>query len=168
MIKRKKISDLYVWDLDRIYRNRIKLKEFFVLAKTFGCKVHSFRQKWLNEINNIPAPFDEIVSELLISIFGWIGEEESQKKSERIKLAVKKKGKQTVSYKGNKWGRKAFPLQTINRVMELHKQGKTVRQIASQVMVYDKNNNERNISKSAVHKLIVENSKEKVSKNDCP
>lgn len=163
LIKKKKISDLYVWDLDRIHRNRKKLQEFFLLCKNYGCKVHSYRQKWLQEINSIPPPFDEIVSDLLISIFGWIGEEESQKKSERIKLAVKKKGKQTISYKGNKWGRKAFPVQTINRVMELHEQRKTIRQIASLVKVYDKNNNERNISKSAVHKIVVENCQQKNS-----
>ena len=33
LIKKGKIDNLYVWDLDRIYRNRIRLKEFFLLCK---------------------------------------------------------------------------------------------------------------------------------------
>jgi len=43
-IKSKKVTDLYVWDWDRIYRNRVKLKEFFALCKVYKVSVHSFRQ----------------------------------------------------------------------------------------------------------------------------
>lgn len=163
LIKKRKITDLYVWDLDRIYRNRKRLQEFFILCKTYDCKVHSYRQNWLEDINSIPAPFDEIVFDLLISITGWMGQDESQKKSERVKMAVKKRSNGTYSYKGNKWGRKALPKQTIDRVLEFHLQGKSIREIASLVKIYDKHNNGKQISKSAVHKILVENSVEKDS-----
>jgi DNA invertase Pin-like site-specific DNA recombinase len=154
LIKKRKITDLYVWDLDRAYRNRKRLQEFFVLCKTYNCKIHSYRQKWLESINSIPAPFDEIVQDMLINIFGWIAEEESSKRSERIKLAIKKSDKGTFSYKGNKWGKKSLPQQTVNQILELHKQGKSIRQIASEVTFFDKNRNEKKVSKSAVHKLV--------------
>jgi DNA invertase Pin-like site-specific DNA recombinase len=163
-IKKRKITNLYVWDLDRIYRNRKRLQEFFILCKTYGCKIHSYRQKWLKDVNSIPAPFDEIVMDLLINITGWMAQDESQKKSERVCMAVRRKEKGTFSYKGNKWGRKSFPKQTIERVLEFHRKGNSIRKIAEQVKVYDKNNNERQISKSAVHKIIVENSLENDSK----
>lgn len=163
LIKKRKISDLYVWDLDRIYRNRKRLQEFFILCKTYDCKVHSYRQNWLEDINSIPAPFNEIVFDLLINITGWMGQDESQKKSERVKMAVKKRNNGTYSYKGNKWGRKALPKQTIDRVLEFHLQGKSIREIASLVKIYDKHNNGKQISKSAVHKILVENSAEKDS-----
>ena len=156
-IKQGGIKDLYVWDLDRIHRNRKRLQEFFMLCKCFGCRIHSFRQKWLQEINNIPAPFDEIVTDMLINIFGWIGEEESTKRSERIRLAVVKRNTGTFSYKGNKWGRKGLPRQTVSRVLELHRKGMSIREIAAVVKVYDRNKNERSISKSAVHKLLSHN-----------
>jgi len=111
--------------------------------------------------NFIPQPFNEIVNDLLISVFGWIAEEESQKKSERIKLAVRKKdGKKTVSYKGNKWGRKSLSKQTVDKVMELHLQGLSLRKIAENVQKWD-NGNSKNISKSVVHKIIIQKEREK-------
>jgi DNA invertase Pin-like site-specific DNA recombinase len=158
-IKAGKVSDLYVWDLDRIHRNRLRLKEFFQLCKMKGTKIHSVNQKWLEELHSIPAPFNDIVLELLTSIFGWIGEEESTKKGARVRMAVvKSKDGITRSYKGSKWGRKRFPAQTINRVLEMAVAGKSIREIAGEVKVYDKNRNEKSISKSAVHKIIQENS----------
>ncbi|MBC7696234.1 MAG: recombinase family protein [Burkholderiales bacterium] len=164
LIKQRKVTDLFVWDLDRIYRNRKRLQEFFILCKTYDCKIHSYRQNWLEDINSIPAPFDEIVMDLLINITGWMAQDESQKKSERVCMAVRRKERGTFSYKGNKWGRKSFPKQTIDRVLEFHRKGNSIRKIAELVKVYDKNNNERQISKSAVHKIIVENPLENDSK----
>jgi len=155
-IKSGKVSDIFVWDLDRLFRNRLRLKEFFILCRTFKVSVHSFNQSWLDDLNKVPPPFDEIVIELLINITGWLGQEESSKKSNRVKMAVRKRNGLTLSYKGNRWGRKPFPKQTIDRVMELHKRGMSVREISKNVNVYDKNNNSRPISKSAVHKITTE------------
>jgi len=45
----------------------------------------------LEEINKIPKPWNDIMFDLLLNIFGWIGEEESTKKSDRIKLSIRKK-----------------------------------------------------------------------------
>ena len=36
-IKKRQIIHLIVWDLDRIYRNRIKLKAFFEFCKIYDC-----------------------------------------------------------------------------------------------------------------------------------
>jgi DNA invertase Pin-like site-specific DNA recombinase len=106
LIKQGDVASVNVWDLDRFFRNRIRTVEFMQLCKFKNVVVRSFRQKWLTEIENIPPPWNEIMREQLIQIFAWIGEEESNKKSERIKNAVRKNRKgQTVSYKGNKWGR---------------------------------------------------------------
>lgn len=158
LIKAGRVKNLYVWDLDRIFRNRLRLKEFFLLCKIHNTKIHSANQAWLSEINSIPPPFNDMVFDLLINLFGWIGEEESCKKSNRIKNAVvKKENCSTVSYKGNKWGRQSFPKQTINRVLDLAKTGLSIREIASQITVFDKNRNEKKISKSAVHKILASN-----------
>lgn len=159
LIKKNKVAHIYVWDLDRLYRNRLKLKELFQLCKVYGTTIHSYNQQWLEIINSIPPPFNDIMQDFLINIFGWLGQDESKKKSERVKLAVKKdKHGVTRSHKGTKWGRKSFPKQTIDRVIELANTGQSIRQIANQVTVYDKNRNERKISKSAVHKILSEKS----------
>jgi len=133
MITSRKLKNIIVWDLDRIYRKMNKLKGFFELCKAYKVTVHSYRQKWLEDINRIPKPFDEIVSDMLIKIFGWIAEEESQKKSDRVKLAVRKTDGVTKSYKGNKWGRKQISTQKKNIITRMRKEGFTVRKISEQV-----------------------------------
>ena len=132
-IKYKKLKDLYVWDLDRIYRNRKKLKQFFAFCKLYKCQIHSFNQQWLEQLNEIPEPFNEIMHDLMLNLMGWLAEDESKKKSDRVKLAVRKKeGQPTKSYKGNKWGRKAMHTNKIKRIEELRKQGFSYRKIAEQ------------------------------------
>lgn len=157
LISKGLVSDVYVWALDRLFRNRRRLLEFLTLCKMNSVKIHSFKQKWLESINRIPEPFNEIVYDMMIQILGFIAEEESAVKSARIKNALRKSNTgKTLSYKGNKWGRKSFSKQTAQKVLDLRSQGKSIRDIASVVYVYDANNNSRLISKSAVHKILAE------------
>ena len=98
----------------------------------------------------------------MLQIMGWITEEESIKKSNRVKMALRKNiNGITFSHKGNKWGRKTLSKQVTAKVNELNALGLTIRQIAAQVTVYDKHNNGRKISKSAVHKLLSVRQEEK-------
>ena len=158
-----KVAELYVWDLDRLFRNRKRLIEFLQLCNHTKTSLFSFNQKWLQSIQNIQEPFNEIMFDLMIQIMGWLAEDESKKKSNRVKMAVvKKDDKPTVSYKGNRWGRKPLSKQVVNKIMELHKSGCSIRQIASQVYVYDSNKNGTTISVGAVHKTISSFKAEKV------
>ena len=156
-IKSGEINQIVVWDLDRIYRNRLRLKEFFEFCKVYKCSIHSHNQQWLEELNKIPAPFNEIMHELMLNLMGWLGEDESKKKSERVKLAVRKKDGITKSYKGNKWGRKSIGEAKIKEVLALKEQGLSIRDISNQIYIWDKNGNKKLIGKSTVHKLIAEN-----------
>jgi len=162
-IQKGEVKNLIVWDLDRLYRNRKKLIGFFELCNAFKCKIYSFRQAFLNAFDNLNLPQGfEFLAEMyrrnFLQFLGWISEEESVKKSERVKASVRKKeGKPTKSYKGNIWGRKALSKKTIQEVLDLCKKGLSIRQIADQVYYWDSNNNKRKISKSAVHKIINEN-----------
>jgi len=130
LIKSGNVDNFVVWDLDRIYRNRIRLKEFFQFCKLYHCEIHSVNQQWLEELHKIPAPFNDIMHDLMLNLMGWLAEDESKKKSERVKLAVRKKNGITKSYKGNKWGRKSLHTNKINRIKELRKKGLSYRQIA--------------------------------------
>lgn len=157
LIKARKVQHLVCWDLDRLYRNRKLLIEFFQFCKLYGVKIHSVNQDWLENLNKIPEPFNEIMFDLMLSIMGWIGESESKKKSERTKLAIrKKKGQPTKSYKGKKWGRKSLSKNIQQEVLGLHKQGLSIREISQSVFYWDKNKNRKQISKSAVHKILTE------------
>jgi DNA invertase Pin-like site-specific DNA recombinase len=133
LIKSGSIRHFIAWDLDRIYRNRKKLKEFFQFCKVYQCSVHSVNQQWLEQLNNIPAPFNEIMHDLMLNLMGWLSEDESKKKSERVKLAVRKaKNGQTKSYKGNKWGRKPVHTNKANIVIKLKEEGMSYRNIAKE------------------------------------
>jgi len=157
MIKKNQVRRLYVWDLDRLYRNWKKLAAFMELCKVYNVKLFSFRQQWLNELSKMPDPWNEIMTGLMIKIFGWIAQEESDKKSDRIKNAIRYKDGITVSFNGKPWGRKSLSKQAVNKVLKLHKEGKSIRQIAEIEKVTDINKNQKSISKSAVHKILSNN-----------
>ena len=76
LILNNKISELYVWDLDRLFRNRQKLIDFLNLCKHSKTIFFSFNQKWLQTVQNIQPPFNEIVFDLMIQIMGWLSEDE--------------------------------------------------------------------------------------------
>jgi len=165
-IATNKIKSLYVWDLDRLFRNRKKLIEFFEFCKIHRCNVHSYRQQWLEELNNMPEPFNEIMFNLMLHIMGWLAEEESRKKSERVNLAVVKvDGKKTKSYKGNLWGYHSLGNNVEEKIIELYNQGKKLREIKEKVYYWDKNNNKKYVSLGFVHKLISKYKKENSSNN---
>lgn len=160
-IKDRSVKILVVWDLDRLYRNRIKTKEFLQLCKTYGCKLFSYRQKFLNQIQelNLPKDFDflrDMMLNNLIEMLGWIAEDESKKKSDRTKNAIRKESGVTLSYKGNKWGRKNLPEETKKLILDLYKQNKTYSTISREVFYWDKNRNKKFVSKGVVHKVISE------------
>lgn len=161
LINKRQVSDIYVWHLDRLFRNRKRLIEFLLLCKMNSVIIHSFKQIWLESLNRIPEPFNEVVYDMMIQIFGFIAEEESSTKSARIKNAIRRSDSgKTKSHKGNIWGRKPFSKQTIKKVLEYRNEGKSIREIASLVIIYDSNNNGKNISKSSVQKILAETSLE--------
>ncbi len=155
-IEKAQVKYLICWDLDRIYRNRKKLIEFFEFCKIYNCKIYSVRQDWLESINRIQEPFNEIMHNLMLQIMGWLAEEESNKKSERVKLAIKKRDGETYSKFGNKWGRKAINSPRLKeKVKELHNQGLSFREILKheEVYFYDKNKNKKKPSLATIHTL---------------
>jgi len=159
MARKGEIKAVIVWALDRWVRNRDTLIEDTTILKNYGCKIHSVKEAWLEAIN-IEGSLGKTIQEFLLGLMGSMGEMESERKSERVRLAVRKKDGITRSYKGNKWGRKPLSKQTINKVIELKKENPkiSIREIAAKVFYYDKNNNSKNLSRSAVHKILNENS----------
>ena len=156
-IKKQDVESIIVWDLDRLFRNRKKLIAFFDYCKINKCKIYSVRQEWLENLNNIQEPFNEIMHSLMLQIMGWLAEEESQKKSERVKLAIKKVEGKTFSKFGKVWGRKSIiSNRIISKVKELKTQGLSLRQIQRhpEVYFYDTNKNKQQISIGTIHKIL--------------
>lgn len=156
LIKDRKVKTLIVWDLDRIYRNRNKLKEFFVFCDAFDCTILSFRQKFLQDIEKIPEPFNEIMHDLMLNLLGWIAEDESKHKSERVKASIRLNDGETYSYKGNKWGRKPISTFKRNQIVSMYNKGDRLRSIAIELKV----------SLGAVHKIVQDYKDKKLSNKD--
>lgn len=141
-----KIQAVIVWALDRWIRNRDTLLEDVSILKNYGCKLHSVKEAWLEAIN-IEGSIGKTVQDFLLGLLGSIAELESQRKSERAKMAYD-------NYTDDKWGRPEMKDDVRNQIIELHKQKISIRKIAKQVCYYDKNNNKKFVSTGYVHKCI--------------
>jgi len=161
LIKGGEIKHLIVWDFDRIYRNRIRFKEFLLMLKAYKVRLHSYRQQWFEDLHKIPEPWNEIVYDLMTNIYGHIAEDESKKKSDRVKAAVRRDGSRTKSYKGNIWGRRNIPSNVLKDILGLYEQGKSYRDICHNVYYWDSNKHKKNVSMGLVHKTITKFKREK-------
>lgn len=146
LIKVHKVRYLIVWDLDRIYRDRKKLVGFFKFCDAFDCQILSFRQQFLLQISSIPHPWNDIMTDLMLNIMGWMAEDESLKKSERVKNAMRLRDGIIYSHKGNKWGRKSLSTFKRNQIINLFKKNLSLRMIAIEL----------GIAIGTVHKIIKE------------
>jgi DNA invertase Pin-like site-specific DNA recombinase len=182
VIKRAKNEklDIVLWRYDRAFRNRAEFFSFMkVMFEVYKTKVYSVTEPSIMSFWNMieSSHSDNIVfNELLNGIFRAIwdfmiqqaGEEaegESRKKSERVKLAVRKDGGVTTSYKGNKWGRKTKLSKLDGEIVELYKQGKTMREITKEVYYWDTANHKKFVSLGYVHKAVQESSSKNVQEN---
>ena len=175
---KKERLNIVLWRYDRGFRNRKDFFEFMkVMFEVYGVKVYSATEPSVlmlwemidksNDIQDINMrEFMKgqmrLLWEFQIRQAGEQAEEESRKKSQRVKLAVVRKDKEgnkikTESYKGNLWGRKPLSQNVINQVIALRKEGKSIRDITKLVTYWDKNNHSKNISIAGVHKILKEN-----------
>jgi len=161
MARKREIQAVIVWALDRWIRNRDTMLEDTTILKTYGCKIHSVKEAWLEAIN-IEGPLGRTIQEFMLGLIASLGEMESQRKSERVKLALRKKNNSTYSYKGKKWGRKRISTQAKNKIIQLKKENPniTIREICEKVTYAGKGNKTKNVSKGLVHKILKENIKE--------
>ena len=148
-LENKKYDVLVVWRYDRIYRNMRKFTKFMeMMFMVHGVKVYSVKEEWITElwdivnsdvIDGLPSPFDEVIRDqfllhwrTMIKIAGKIGQDESDKRSERTKSAVRKnKNGVTVSYKKKKWGRPKLKLNRIEVIRKYLEPGMNLRTTAA-------------------------------------
>lgn len=167
--KKEKLN-MVLWRYDRSFRKREEFYKFMkVMFEVYGVKIYSVKEPsimtlWeLMDKKDIADPIHaelikgimKVLWDFLIRQAGEEAEEESRRKSERVKLSiVKEEGKKTISYKGNKWGRKNLSQETKQAIVELYKQNKTYSQICSEVFYWDKSRNKKYVSRGVVHKII--------------
>ncbi len=113
---------MYVWDLDRIYRNAEWQLEFFRFVDKHNGMVLSHRQKFLHELKNM-GKFGRSMYRFMIDIFASLAQEESDKKSDRQKKSRTLKEGRLYTNKNNLVGRKLKTLEgkPITKAKQLDK-----------------------------------------------
>ena len=119
--RKGEIQAVIVWALDRWVRNRDTLLDDVVILRNYGCKIHSVQEAWLEAIN-IDGSLGRTIQEFLLGLIGSIAEMESQRKSERVKIAFQ-------NHKGKKWGRPKVHTNKIKVILDWYKEGLSYRQI---------------------------------------
>lgn len=143
-IEAGEISDVYVWAWDRIFRDYKKLNSFFALCKKTSTrattKIHSVQEIMFEQFINLPEPFDTMLMDMMQTLTGYMGQMESQKKSNRIKMAVlKKEGEKTKSvpcvkndFNSKDWGRPSLMTpEIIEEMKRLKDKGYSYRQLSN-------------------------------------
>lgn len=148
------INAVIVWALDRWVRNRDTLLEDVTMLRNCNVKLHSVQEQWLEAIN-LDGSLGKTIQEFLLGLIGSLGEMESQRRSERVKIAYNSQKNNDKKYK--KWGRKSLPKRVVQEVLELYDRTLSIRGISESVFYYDKHSNKKKISIGAVHKIIKEN-----------
>lgn len=158
MARKGEIKAVIVWALDRWVRSRDTILEDTTVLKNYGVKIHSVKEAWLEAIN-IEGPLGKTIQDFLLGLIGSIAELESQRKSERVKMAYENR-------KGRSWGRPGIPEKTRLEVVKKYKEGQSLRQISQTVFYWDKARHMKKISIGAVHKIIAEFAGENTSPGD--
>jgi len=167
-LKHKKYGVLVVWRYDRIYRNMKKFTRFMeTMFMIHEVKVYSVKEGWIAElweivnsdiVDKLPPPFDESIREQFllnwrtaVRVAGKVGEDESVKRSERTKSAVRKtKDGMTVSYKNNKWGRPRIKLNRIEVIKKYLEPGMNLRTTAEYFGVRSQNTIRKHIPEDVI------------------
>lgn len=136
MARKGEIKAVIVWAMDRWVRNRDTLLEDVVILRNYGVKLHSVKESWLEAIN-IEGALGRTIQEFLLGLIGSIAEMESQRKSERVKIAFQ-------NHKGKKWGRPKVHTNKINIILDDLNNGLSYRQISEK----------RNIGIGTISKIV--------------
>jgi DNA invertase Pin-like site-specific DNA recombinase len=121
MARTGEIKSVIVWALDRWVRNRDTLLDDVTILRNYGCKIHSVKEAWLEAIN-IDGALGKTIQDFLLGLIGSIAELESQRKSDRVKIAFQ-------NHKGKRWGRPKTHTNKINVILQHLNDGLTYRQI---------------------------------------
>jgi len=140
---KRKFDAIVVWALDRFTREGTeKVWYYLSLLNSYGVRFVSYQEPFFNTDN-------EMVRDILISVMGTLA------KQERLRIGMRTKaGLERARAKGVKLGKPKVKGKAIQRILELGKEGKSIRQICKEVYYWDKSRRKRFVSVGLVHKTL--------------
>jgi DNA invertase Pin-like site-specific DNA recombinase len=176
--KKGEFNHIVVWNMDRFSRQPEEdvLNLSQMLSLVYSVQIHAVNgDAWsemvesigrLREMGFIGKAIAEFLEKLIKGMEFQRAYRESKTKSERVKLAIRKGEGVTKSYKGKLWGHHSLSKKVDEEIIDLHKQGKKLREIKELVSYWDKNNNKKFVSLGYVHKILDKFKRENISKTD--
>jgi DNA invertase Pin-like site-specific DNA recombinase len=131
LARRRYFDVLLVWSLDRwARRRRDGARDVFETFPAYHVTVCSLQESWLST-EQIPEFFREILGRLML----WLAEEESGRKSARVRLRYETNRNRATAGGGKaRWGRGRIPtLEEAEAVRIARAEGLSVRQVAVRV-----------------------------------
>lgn len=131
--RRRKFDVLFIWALDRWSRRRIDgTREVFETLPAYGVRVVSLQESFLST-----EGMNDGLRAVIGNLFLWIAEEESRRKSERVKLRYRTNRNRAAGGGGNaRWGRGKVPnADEVAAVKAAALEGLSVRAIAGRTGV---------------------------------
>ena len=146
-VRQKSIDHIVVWSLDRwCRRGPRELRSTIDYLASYGVQLHSVKEQWIESIN-MPGSLGQTFKDFMIGIVGWLAEQESTRKSERVKESLKY---QRALKKGNV-GRPALPDEVKKRIAVLLKQGRSYSNIRKEVTYEGKYNRVHRVSVATIN-----------------
>jgi DNA invertase Pin-like site-specific DNA recombinase len=131
---------LAVWALDRVVRGGIEPTLAFIreLEQHLGASLFSLQEPWASS-----ATQDRATRELVASMMAWVAQQESERKSQRVRAKVRaKRNRARVLGQSAKWGKGVLATpEQMRQVLAMR--GVPVRAVARQL----------GLSKSQVHRI---------------
>lgn len=142
LVKEREIEHIVVWALDRWTRKGAKeLKNSIEYLRCYNVQLHSVQEQWLESIN-IEGGMGDIISDFLFGLVAWMGKQESELKSQRVKNSERFQ----KAVDNNKVGRPKIPDSVRNKVIEFLKAGKSYNYIRDNVTYKAKFGKVRHVS----------------------
>ena len=125
----RRIQHIVVWSLDRWTRKGgIELLKDINLLASYDVLLHSVQESFLDEIGSTSEMMVHFRN-FMIGFLGWLGKQESQKRSKRVKDSIRF---QKAKEKG-KVGRPNMPKVTVKQIELALKRGDSYRSIQSKI-----------------------------------
>jgi len=147
LVRQRRIQHIVVWSLDRwCRRGPRELKSTIDYLGVYGVQLHSVKEQWIESIN-MPGSLGQTFKDFMIGIVGWLAEQESTRKSERVKESVRYQ----QALKKGKVGRPNLPDAIKQRIAALLKQGRSYSYICKHVTYEGKYKRVHHVSVATVN-----------------
>jgi len=157
LVKNRDINHIVVWALDRWTRRGAKeLQNTIDYLSAYDVQLHSVQEKWLESIN-MPGGMGNVIRDFFVGLIGWMAQQESDLKSERIRASKKF---QKAKDKG-KVGRSKLPEKVVKLVIEKLEAGESYHKIHDSVIYKAKYGKIKNVSIGTISSI----NKDRLSKN---